>query len=120
MYNCLPHKIIYDTQHQQYIAVGEDFDAYDKPSTGRSPALILISKDGSTNWQRANTPLNSGRLLRVIQGNNKLIAIGEEDTILSSANGIDWQKMPIHRLRSSIPTSEYLSITSVTYNRSLS
>lgn len=118
VYNCLLHKIIFDTQNQQYVAVGDDYDAYRKPLTGRSPSLILISKDGSTNWQRANTPLKSGRLQRVIQGNNELIAIGAEDTILSSINGINWQKMPINRLRNSgAPTSEYLTITGVTYNK---
>ena len=115
-YNCLPHKVIYDTQNRQYVAVGEDYDAYAEPMTGRSPGLIFISKDGSKDWRRAITPLDSGRLRTVIQGKNKLIAVGESGTIVSSLDGYTWENMPIKGFNNTIVAGGFYNIISVAWN----
>ena len=67
---------------------------------GYGDRKIYFSPDGE-NWQLAQTPTTAA-IRRVLFLNGKYLALGDSATILSSADGLDWQ------IRHTSPTSGWL------------
>jgi hypothetical protein len=72
----------------KFIAVG------DKTGTSATdPGLILLSTDGITWSQISSSSITTNNLNQVYYGNNRFYVVGEENTLITSSDGINWYEL---------------------------